>query len=180
METKTDACLEIVPGRVYWITGLSGAGKTTIATALFKLKKTHMSNLVLLDGDELRATVANEFGYSKEERIAAAMRYAKICALLSKKGIHVIIATISMYHEVREWNRLNISDYLEIYLKVPMDVLKIRNQKNLYSDADNGRVRNVAGVDLNIEEPKNPDLVIINDGKFTVAECVRKIMDIEG
>jgi adenylylsulfate kinase-like enzyme len=84
--------------------------------------------------------------------------------MLTEQGIDVVIATISMFHEVREWNRKNIENYNEIYIKVPMEVLITRDQKNLYSRAFRGEIEHVMGVDIEIEEPINPDVIIINDG----------------
>lgn len=162
-------------GDVYWITGLAGAGKTTIAGCLYQKMKEKNDGIVLLDGDELRKTVAGDLGYTEEERFQAAMRYAKLCAMLARQGITVVIGTISMFHKVREWNRKNIPNYCEVYLRVPIPVLESRNQKSLYSNVKTGGIKNVVGMDMVIEEPKNPDLVIDNDGSLTVEECVRKI-----
>lgn len=162
-------------GTVYWVTGLSGAGKTTVAKALYEKMKVTKPAIVLLDGDDLRKSVAEDLGYEKNDRIEAAMRYAKMAEMLARQGLTVIISTISMFHCVRNWSRKNISSYVEIYLKVPLAILEQRNQKSLYSDVESGKIRNVVGVDMQIEEPKNPNIVIINDGRFTIEECVDKI-----
>ncbi len=165
-------------GRVYWITGLSGAGKTTVASALYQIKRKNNENIVFLDGDALRKTIANDLGYNSEERFMAAMRYSRLCKMLSDQDINVIIATIAMFHSIREWNRINIKDYKEIYLKVSFEVLEKRNQNKLYSGAKNGAISNVVGIDLAVEEPRNPDLIINNNGIYTVSECVDMILKI--
>jgi len=159
-------------GVVYWITGLSGAGKTTIAKALHAKMKKKWDNLVLLDGDELRVVFGSDIGYSLENRRISAMRNARLCKLLSDQGIHVICPTISMFSDVREWNRDNIDLYIEIYLKVPMDVLKKRDQKQLYSKAIKGEITDVIGVDLPFDEPNRADITIVNDGSLSVDEIV--------
>ncbi len=162
-------------GTVYWITGLSGAGKTTIASCLYREFICEREGIVLLDGDELRKTVAGDLGYTNEERLEAAMRYARLSAMLAKQGVTVIIGTISMFDQVRDWNRKNIERYCEVYLKVPMEVLQARNQKSLYSNVKSGEIKNVVGMDMAIEEPKHPDIIIQNDGSLSVEACVEMI-----
>lgn len=151
-------------GRLFWITGLSGAGKTTIGTILYQRLKERYPNTVLFDGDVLRQVFGNDLGYSKEERFACAMRYARLCKLLTEQGIIVVCCTISMFDEVRKWNRENIEAYTEVYIEVPMEILEQRNQKNLYDDVKKGTAENVVGMDLELELPVNPDIVLQNDG----------------
>lgn len=159
-------------GTVYWITGLAGAGKTTIGQALYQRLKKQQKNIVFLDGDLLREVFGNDLGYSREDRLKSAMRNARICNMLTQQGMDVVCCTISMFDQVREWNRKHIECYKEIYLKVPMEVLAKRNQKNLYQGCDN----QVVGMSLAWEEPKQPDLVIENDGKILPKEIVDFIL----
>lgn len=165
---------------LYWITGLSGAGKTTIGTALYyKIREKH-ENVVLLDGDILKNIFeSGEIQYTEEARRERAKKYARLCKALVDQGMIVICCTIAMYDEVREWNREENSAYIEVFLDVSMNVLKARDQKGLYSGYNSGSTTKVAGLDVNIEFPKNPDLIIQNDGRETVAECVDKILKIE-
>lgn len=164
-------------GILYWITGLSGAGKTTIGNRLFYELKRTRDNVVLLDGDILKQIVDESVGYSDIERRKRAMKYAQICKLLTDQNIYVICCTIAMYDEVREWNRNNNKRYVEVFLDVPIEVLKKRNQKGLYTDYQEGMMHNVTGIDLEVEFPKNPDIKIINDGSESVETVVRKILD---
>lgn len=164
-------------GRVYWITGLSGAGKTTIGTLFYKKLKEEYPNTVIFDGDALRQAFGNDLGYSREERFECAMRYARLCRLLSEQGIHVICCTISMFDAVRKWNRENITDYTEIYVKVPIEVLEQRNQKNLYRDVKEGNTQNVVGMDLELELPKEPDIVLVNDGSMEPEALCRELIE---
>lgn len=163
-------------GILYWITGLSGAGKTTIGSGLYYELKKKWSNLVILDGDILKGLVDNSLGYSREERLKRAYYYSNICKLLTDQGINVIICTIAMYDAVREWNRENIERYVEVYLKVDKEVLIERDRKGLYSGQKDGKVFNVAGIDSVVEFPKTPDIVIENNGERSVSECISEIL----
>lgn len=163
-------------GILYWITGLSGAGKTTIGNALYYELKKKNNNLVILDGDILKKLVGDSLGYSKEDRKKRAYYYSNLCKTLTDQGISVIICTIAMYDEVREWNRKHIERYVEVFLKVDKKVLIQRDRKGLYSGQASGKVREVAGMDLEVEFPKKPDIVIENDGTKSVDECVEQIV----
>ena len=92
--------------------------------------------------------------------------------MLSSQGFNVICCTIAMFHSVRDWNRKNISNYKEIYLKVSPEVLIARDQKNLYSKHKNGTIKNIMGLDLSFEEPINPNIVIENNGDKSPDEIV--------
>ena len=81
-----------------------------------------------------------------------------------------------MFHGVREWNRKNIANYREIFIDVPTDVLIARDKKNLYSQVRNGKIKNVAGFDLDVEFPISPDLRIVNDGSKTPTEVLQQIL----
>lgn len=163
-------------GTVYWITGLSGAGKTTIGKLFYQRLKQSYPNTVFLDGDIMREVFGSDLGYSESERRKCAMRYARLCKMLQEQDLNVICCTISMFESVREWNRENIVNYKEIYLKVSLDVLMERNQKGLYSGARDSIEDNVAGINLKIEEPRLPDLVLINDGKISPEQQVDYIV----
>ncbi len=163
-------------GVLYWITGLSGAGKTTVGTKLYYEMRKTCSGLVILDGDILKKLVGNSLGYSSKERLKRASYYSEMCKMLTDQGITVIICTIAMYDSVREWNRRNIEKYVEIYLKVDRGVLIKRDKKGLYSRQRLGEISEIAGLDIDVEYPKTPDLVIENDGSVSVRECVERIM----
>lgn len=166
-------------GMLYWITGLSGAGKTTIGNRLYYELKRQQENVVLLDGDILKNIVGDDLGYSETDRRKRAMRYASICKLLTSQGMVVICCTIAMYDAVREWNRKNNKGYIEVFLDVPDDVLHQRDQKGMYSQYKKGEFKNLAGVDVKVEFPKHPDLIICNDGHLTVRECVEQILNVK-
>ncbi len=160
-------------GIVYWITGLSGAGKTTVGKLLYDNIKNRKDGVVLLDGDALRKTIAFDLGYSLEDRHESAVRNTRLCKLLADQGVDVICCTICMFEDIRKWSRENNEKYIEVYLKVPMDVLRGRNQKNLYSVAQDELV----GLGIGMEEPVNPDITILNNGDIAPDEIVSLILD---
>lgn len=165
-------------GTVYWITGLSCAGKTTIGSLLYKELKKIKKNIVFLDGDILRDIFGNDLGYFVEDRKKAAVRNSNLCKALSDQGIDTICATIGMFHDIREWNEKNIKSYKEIYLKVPREILIKRDVRGLYKRALNGEEKNVVGIDIEAEEPVNPDVLILNDETKTPEEIVAYIMQV--
>ena len=163
-------------GTVYWITGLSGAGKTTIGKLFYNYLKEQHPNTVFLDGDTLRKVFGDDLGYTEEERRKCAMRYSRLCAMLEEQGMNVVCCTISMFDSVRQWNRENIHNYREIYVRVSMDTLCARDQKGLYSGITSETDKDVAGIHFQVEMPKNPDLILDNDGGTTPEEQVEKIV----
>lgn len=158
-------------GDVYWITGLSGAGKTTIGRLIYNELAAVKPNVVFLDGDELREVFGNDLGHSRADRIKSAMRNARLCKMLSEQGIDVVCATISLFHECQQWNRENIPGYIEIFLDVPITTLTERDRKGVYS-----KESDIVGVHIEPETPVQPDIVIINDGSDSADNVVRKIM----
>jgi adenylylsulfate kinase len=151
-------------GVTYWITGLPGAGKTTLAGHLAARIAEQGRSIIQLDGDRMRAILGGRFSYGQTDRLALAHSYARLCQELSGQGHDVVCATVSMFHEVRRWSRANTPRYREIYLKVPIEILTRRHPKGLYAAALAGRMRNVPGVDLTLEAPEAPDIVIEDDG----------------
>ncbi len=151
-------------GEVWWITGLSGAGKSTLAAEVVARLRGVGCAAVLLDGDELRevfgASAANADNHGREGRLALAMQYAHLCRVIAGQGITVVIATISLFREVHAWNRLNLPGYFEVYLKVPIAELRRRDPKGIYRRFDSGELRNVAGLDIVVDEPGDADWVV--------------------
>lgn len=163
--TSQHAAAQDTPaGCVVWITGLSGAGKSTLAAAVTDLLRSQGERVVFLDGDDLRdvfgATAATAQNHGREGRLALALQYARLCRALAQQGLTVVIATISLFREVHAWNRAHLSDYYEVYLKVPLDELRRRDSKGLYRQFDAGVLNNVAGLDLQVDEPLAADWVV--------------------
>jgi cytidine diphosphoramidate kinase len=162
-------------GTVYWFTGLSGSGKTTLGHGFFLRLRKRNPFSVWLDGDILREVFGNDLGHTLRDRRVSAMRNARLCRFLSSQGLDVVCATISMFHACRQWNRRHIPRYREIYLKVPLDVLRRRDVKGIYRGWKSGRIKHVVGGDLAFEEPRRPDVVVPNDGRLKPGEIVRRL-----
>tara|TARA_A100001388_G_C28458591_1_gene352148 strand:+ start:36 stop:578 length:543 start_codon:yes stop_codon:yes gene_type:complete len=166
-----------IKGDIYWITGLAGAGKSSIGKLFFNKIKTVEPNTIFLDGDELRSIFNVKNSFSIDSRISLSYSYSKICNFLANQNLNVVIATISMFEEIRTWNKKNIHNYNEIYIKVPMNILLKRDQKKLYSRAIEGKIDNVIGIDIKVDEPKHPDLICVNDGSKSLNELADEIFN---
>lgn len=162
-------------GQTIWITGLSGAGKSTLARALSERLRARQQSLILLDGDELREVFSTATSidvaarnHDRAARLTLAMQYARLCHVLSAQGHTVIIATISLFREVHQWNREHLANYYEVYLKVPLAELRRRDPKGIYQRFDAGELNHVAGLDVDIDEPEAADWVIEHSPETTL------------
>jgi adenylylsulfate kinase-like enzyme len=147
---------------VTWIIGLSGAGKTTIARELVAQRRADGFCVAMLDGDALRDVWGDNLGHTLEDRRTNAWRTCRLCKYLDSQGLDVVCAILSLFEATRAWNREQLSRYIEVFLDVPMEELKARDPRGLYRATADGRARNVAGVDLEFERPRNSDLVLAN------------------
>ena len=162
-------------GTVYFFTGLSGAGKTTLGGLFHRRLKQRKPNVILLDGDLIRPVYNEDIGYSDEDRVKGASRTFRVAKMLSDQGIDVVVCSICMYTAVRDWNRENIENYREIYIKVDRDVLLRRNQKGLYTAG-----KDVVGMDIPVDEPKRPDFIIETNGQETPEAIVTRLEEALG
>ena len=162
---------------VIWLIGLSGSGKTTVAKLLLKKIKKKYSNIVHLDGDQLRKIYGKKIGYTIKERNKNAERLSKLSKFLSDQKINVIASVLSNFPLWQKWNKKNIKNYFQIYLKVSLKTLIKRDKKKLYKMAIKRRRKNVVGIDIKFIEPLNSDLVIENEGnKKSLKKIVNKII----
>ena len=116
-------------GILFWITGLSGSGKTSLANRIIKTVTKKYGPTIAISGDDLRK-IFNFNKFTKKERLEYALSYGKFCKALVEKKINVIFSTVSLFHKVRKWNKKNINNYVEIYIK--SDINKIISQKKKY------------------------------------------------
>lgn len=165
---------------VFWITGLSGAGKTTLANALIHRLRRDGLTVIMLDGDELReifgAISQNGMHHDRSSRLKLAMKYSQLCRMLAQQNINVVIATISLFKEIHQWNRLHIPGYFEIFLKIPLQELRRRDSKGIYRRFEAGELINVAGLDLPIDEPDQPDWIVDFKKEKSVVTIVDELM----
>jgi adenylylsulfate kinase-like enzyme len=162
---------------VLWIIGLSGVGKTTLARQVVESMRRHRDNVVLLDGDVIRALFPAEVDHTVAGRRRNAERLSALSKFLSDQGIHVVAAVLSIFPDWQEWNRRELADYTEVYLKASVDTLARRDIKNLYGPARRGEIPNVVGIDIAFPEPARPDLVIDNEAdRGDLGEFVERVL----
>ncbi len=154
--------------KVYWVTGISGVGKTTFANILKKqLDKKKISN-ILIDGDELREILKEQNNYSKENRVEVAMIYSKLAKLISDQGITVIVSTISLIKEIHLWNRKNLKNYIEILIKRDLSEIIKNDERNIYKESE------VVGMSIDAEYPEKANFVLENIKIDEIEKYIRK------
>jgi adenylylsulfate kinase len=145
-------------GKVIWLTGLSGSGKTTIATAIAEELTRRSVPVEVLDGDALRGFMPT--GFSREEREAHARRVAFLASRLAHHGVTVVVALISPYRSSRAYARDLCKGFVEVYVATPLEVCEERDAKGLYKKARAGLIREFTGIDDPYEVPEAPELTI--------------------
>src|SRR3989440_4982535 len=164
----------VTTGFTVWFTGLSGAGKSTLSQVIKQRLEMRGRNVEVLDGDIVRTHLSKGLGFSREDRDTNIQRIAFVCSLLTRNGVVCISAAISPYREAREWARQEIGNFVEVYVKCPLEVCRERDVKGLYKLVDEGKIKHFTGVDDPYEEPEYPEL-IIETHKETVEESVARI-----
>ena len=145
---------------IIWFIGMSGVGKTTLASALYEKLKPETRHLIYLDGDEFREVFRNDADHTIEGRRKNAERISHMCHMLDRHGIHVIASVLSIFPEWQAWNRETFDEYYEIFLNIPLGTLMRRDVKGLYAGAASGEIKNVVGVDIPFPKPTAADLEI--------------------
>lgn len=147
-------------GCVIWFTGLSGAGKTTIAEILERDLRAGGAKVEVLDGDVVRQHLSKGLGFSKEDRDENIRRIGFVAHLLARNGVKVICSAISPYRDVRDEVRALADDFVEVYVSTPLAVCEARDPKGLYARARAGEMKGFTGIDDPYEPPLDPELEI--------------------
>ena len=166
-------------GFTVWLTGLSGAGKTTLATLLATELSARGIRMEILDGDEMRISLSKGLGFSKEDRDTNIRRIGYVCRLLSRNGVATVSAAISPYRAVRDEVRRAIeqdgAEFIEVFVKCPIEVLAERDVKGPYKKALAGEIKAFTGVSDPYEEPLAPSVVVETD-RESVDVCISRII----
>ncbi|ACO03782.1 MAG TPA: adenylyl-sulfate kinase [Persephonella sp.] len=162
---------------ILWFTGLSGSGKSTLAHAVEEKLFEMGVHTYVLDGDNVRRGINKDLGFSEEDRKENIRRIGEISKLFVDAGIIVLSAFISPYRRDREFvrNLVEKDEFIEIYVKCPLEVCETRDVKGLYKKAREGLIKNFTGIDDPYEEPENPEIVVETD-KEPLEESVEKII----
>jgi adenylylsulfate kinase len=168
-------------GATVWLTGLSGAGKTTIASVLAGQLRVAGRDVEVLDGDELRRGLSAGMGFSREDRDTHVRRVGFVAELLARHRVIVLVPVIAPYaatrDEVRAQHDAHGTSYLEVHVATPLTECVRRDVKGLYARAAAGGLTGMTGVDDPYEEPDKPDLRVDTTGT-DVATVVRRVMDL--
>ena len=162
-------------GFTLWLTGLSGAGKTTIAVALEQKLRERSVKLERLDGDTVRESLTRDLGFSKEDRDKNIERVTFVAKLLSRNGVGVVASFISPYIAMRDYVRGQTTNFIEVFVDAPLQVCADRDVKGMYAKAFAGQIPNFTGVSDPYEAPLNPEITVHTDQE-TVEESVNKII----
>jgi adenylylsulfate kinase len=164
-------------GIVFWITGLSGCGKSTLGNFIKKDIDKNYGKTVIIHGDDIR-NIYNLKNYTRKKRLELGKSNSDLCKLISNQGVNVIFTTVGLFYELYKYNRTNIKNYIEIYIKTEINYLINNKNKSFYKN----KTKNVWGLDIKPEFPKKPNIIINNnfkEGKNKLAnKLIKKISQI--
>jgi len=166
-------------GRVAWLTGLSGSGKSTIANAAEKILHEQGYRTYILDGDNVRHGLSKDLGFTVADRVENIRRIAEVAKLMLDAGVIVLTAFISPFRDERDMAKslFEPDDFLEVFVDTPLAVAEERDPKGLYKKARSGELPNFTGIDSEYQPPKNPSLVLTTDGR-TVEESAKELVEL--
>ncbi len=162
-------------GFVLWLTGLSGAGKSTIAGAVAPSLGERGHRVEVLDGDEVRTNLCQGLGFSREDRDTNIARIGYVAGKLAKHGVAVVVAAISPYREARDKVRDSVENFVEVHVAAPVSICAERDVKGLYARALAGEIKNFTGVSDPYEAPLEPEILLRTE-RETVQDCVDRVL----
>jgi adenylyl-sulfate kinase len=164
-------------GLTLWLTGLPGAGKTTLSRAVRDALQDRGHRVEILDGDEIRQRLSPNLGYSRDDRDAHVRRVGYIARLLSRNGVIVIVAAVSPYRSTRQAVRMEHErPFVEVFVDCPLEEVVRRDPKGLYARARSGSLSNLTGIGDPYEAPEAAE-VVVETARATVEECRARIVD---
>jgi adenylyl-sulfate kinase len=169
MTTTTDS------GLVLWLTGLSGAGKSTVAAKLAPALAERGHRVELLDGDEVRTNLCQGLGFSRADRDTNIARIGYVAGKLAKHGVVVLVAAISPYRQARDQVRASVEVFVEVHVAAPLPICAERDPKGLYAKALAGEIKHFTGVSDPYEPPLQPELVLHTEAE-SVDDSVHRIV----
>ena len=166
-------------GRVVWLTGLSGSGKSTIANALEVELNRQGRSTYILDGDNIRQGLNKDLGFKTADRVENIRRIAEVSKLMLDAGLIVITSFISPFRSERDAAKslFNSNEFLEIFVDVPLEIAEKRDPKGLYKKARQGQLPQFTGIDSPYEPPVDPDLLLKTD-ESSLQECVESLLSL--
>jgi bifunctional enzyme CysN/CysC len=166
-------------GKVIWLTGLSGAGKSTIAGAFERRLYAEGIHSYVLDGDNLRTGLNRDLGFAEGDRVENIRRSAEVAKLMADAGLVVIVALISPFHSEREMAKDLLAEhgFSEVFVDASLEVAEGRDPKGLYKKARRGELPNFTGIDSPYEAPESADLRL-DTSSLSVEECVEKLREL--
>lgn len=165
------------PPKCIWLTGLPGAGKTTLASALEQRLREQGRATCILDGDSLRTGLCRDLGFSEADRIENVRRVAEVAKLMVDAGLTVMVALVSPFHEQRRMARQLLSDgeFIEVFVDTPLEECERRDPKGMYARARRGQLKDFTGVGSRYERPEHPD-VRVDTSVLSVEESVEQVL----
>ncbi|KRF60900.1 adenylyl-sulfate kinase [Peribacillus butanolivorans] len=163
---------------VLWFTGLSGSGKSTIANAVAKELYNRNIRSYVLDGDNIRHGLNKDLGFSEEDRTENIRRIGEVSKLFVDSGQFVLTAFISPFRADRQIVRdlLEEGEFIEVYIKCPIEECEVRDPKGLYDKARKGIIKDFTGIDSPYEEPEQPEIVL-ESNQYSIEECVEQVIN---
>ena len=159
-------------GILFWITGLPGSGKTTLGRKIKKNITKVYGPTIMISGDDIRKIFALK-GYEYNERVAILKKYSLFAKYITEQKINIILAVVGMVESQRKWNRTNIENYIEIYIRSSIKNIIKLNKKKIYNKKNPGKL---IGIDIRPQYPKNPDITIINSFKSTTDQMAKSLI----
>ncbi|MBC7364680.1 MAG: adenylyl-sulfate kinase [Candidatus Aminicenantes bacterium] len=162
-------------GFTLWFTGLPCSGKSAVADRVAEILRARNLKVERLDGDVVRQSLCRDLGFSKKDRDENIRRVTFVAKLLTRNGVAVLTSFISPYREIRAEARREIGDFVEVYVKCPLEVCMARDVKGMYQKAIRGEIKEFTGISDPYEEPENPEIVLETD-KETLEESAQKVI----